>query len=349
MKNLVSKELEDDFWNDCNNSQISSSFEPIEKSINNKYNFKTFGNNNYKRKIRPNSKYLLHLYSYKYGSNENKKNISKNKIKNKNKPKENKNLSKIYKKHPLLKEKNLLTEEDKANIKRKKNAFIRCLGLYAYGIEIKKEKILNNKNNEIEKLKEEISPCTFRPKISKYSSTKKARFMIDITNKNNVNDKYNINTIGKMSVISSYDNGCTKKDSNKNNEDEKNEKNEKNEECTFVPKINKRNIKAVFDKSKSLANESDNDQFMLRYNKAREDYMTKKIKQLSSKDEGYSTMLTEYNFYSNKHRKNKKYRNSNDFKSINFFDNKRTINTDFNIIQFLRNELLSIDLNDDGL
>ena len=121
--------------------------------------------------------------------------------------------------------------------------------------------------------------------------------MIDIINKNNVNDKYNINTIGKMSVISSYDNGSTKKDSNKNNEDEKNEKNEKNEECTFVPKINKRNIKAVFDKSKSLANESDNDQFMLRYNKAREDYMTKKIKQLSSKDEGYSTMLTEYNFY----------------------------------------------------
>ena len=344
MKNLVSKGLEDDFWNDCNNNQISSSFEPIEKTINNKYNFKTFGNNNHKRKIKPNFNYLLHLYSYKYGSDENKKIISKNKIKNKNKPKENKNLSKIYKKHPLLKEKKLLTEEDKENIKRKKNAFIRCLGLYAYGIEIKKEKILNDKNNEIEKLKEEISPCTFRPKISKYSSTKKARFMTDIINKNNINDKNNNNIIGKMSVISSFDNGSTKKDSNKNNEDENNVK---NEECTFVPKINKRNIKTVFDKSKSLANESDNDQFMLRYNKAREDYMTKKIKQLSSKDEGYTTMLTEYNFFSHKNRKIKKYRNLNDFKNINFFDNKRTINTDFNIIQSLRNELLSIDLNDD--
>ena len=346
MKNLVLKDFEDDFWNDCVNSQISSSFEPFEKSIDNKYNFKTFGKNNYIKKIKPNSKYLLNLYSYKYGPNEKKKKISKNEIKNKNNARENKIFSKIYKKHPLLKEKNLLTEEDKENIKRKKNAFIRCLGLYAYGIEVKKEKILNNKNNEIEKLKEEILPCTFKPKISKYSSMKKARFLTDITTKNNNNDRDNNNIIGKMSVISSYDNGSIKKDSNKNNEDENNEK---NEECTFIPKINKRNIKTVFDKSKSLANASDNDQFMLRYNKAREDYMTKKIQQLSNKDDGYTTMLTEYNFFSNKNRKKRKYRNSiNDYRSINFIENKRSINIDFTIIQSLRNELLSIDLNDNG-
>ena len=129
-----------------------------------------------------------------------------------------------------------------------------------------------------------------------------------------------------------------------------NEKKEKYRECTFHPKIYKRNIDKVFSQEKSLANEKDNDQFFLRYNKAREDYMTKKLKQISTKDECYNTLLTIFNNYNNKHQRNKKERNSmNDNKNENGYnlDNKRTINVDKKFIQSLRNELLSIDLNDD--
>ena len=212
-------------------------------------------------------------------------------------------------------------------------------------------------------MKNEILPCTFKPKISKYSSKKKSVFLTDAMNKNKIKnkkiDKNNLNDLNaecKTSPLSTYDNGGIKKDIMRNNNKnvlthENNEISEKNDECTFKPKIIRRNIYKIFSLSKSLANEKDNDQFFTRYNKAREDYMTKKIKKLSTKDESYNTMLKLYNNCTNKNQKNKKVRISmNGHKIDNGIinnENKRAINIDQNLIKSLRNELLRIDLNDD--
>ena len=79
--------------------------------------------------------------------------------------------------------------------------------------------------------------------------------------------------------------------------------------------------------------------------------MTKKMNQISSKDESYNTMLAMFKNYSRKHQRNKKVRYSmNDYRNENIYtnwENKRTINVDQNVIQSLRNELLNIDLNDE--
>ena len=341
----MSKDLTEDFWNDCTNNQIST---PLENNNPYKKFSKIYGRNNYSRRLKNSDKNIMNLYSFQNPYQRTKNNISKNKYKSKTN--ENTNFTKIYKQHPLLHQNHLYNQEDKEYKKRKKNALLRCLGLYAYGLEVRKEKLLNDENSKKERLKEEILPCTFKPKISKYSSSKKARFLTDVTNKNKYkkNDKNNLITEYKITTLSSYDNGATRKDAkSKRNLTVEVEKNEKMEECTFKPKINKRNIKTIFVKNKSLVNERDNDQFFLRYNKAREDYMAKKMKQISFKDESYDTMLTIFNGFTNKNKRNKKVHYSmNDYKNGGIW-NKRTINAEQNIIQSLRNQLLEIDLNDE--
>ena len=343
----MSKDLTEDFWNDCTSNQISTHIEN-----NNPYKkfSKIYGRNNYSRKIKNPNKNIMNIYSFQNPYQKTKNSQEKNKYKSKTNN-ENPNFSKIYKQHPLLHQTNIYSQEDKISKKRQKNALLRCLGLYAYGLEVRKEKLLNDENSKKERLKEEILPCTFKPKISKYSSSKKARFLTDVINKNKYKktDKNTIITDYKMTTLSSYDNGATRKDvKSKRNLSVENEKNDKMDECTFRPKIIKRNIKTIFGKSKSLANEKDNDQFFLRYIKAREDYMTKKMKQLSTKDESYDTMLNLFNGFTHKHKRNKKVNYSmNEYKNPGSWDNKRTINPEQNIIQTLRNELLEIDLNDD--
>ena len=47
---------------------------------------------------------------------------------------------------------------------------MRCLGLYAYGLELKKSMKLSQENNEKLKEKEDISKCTFKPKLNKKNS-----------------------------------------------------------------------------------------------------------------------------------------------------------------------------------
>ena len=57
--------------------------------------------------------------------------------------------SRIYKRHPILHKITILHDkEEKEIIQKKKSALMRCLGLYAYGIEVQKEKLLNEKNKE---------------------------------------------------------------------------------------------------------------------------------------------------------------------------------------------------------
>ena len=72
------------------------------------------------------------------------------------------------------------------------------------------------------------------------------------------------------------------------------------------------------------------------------------MNQLSTKDESYYTMLTLFNGFSNKNKRNKKVHYSmNEYKNGGMNYNKKTITAEQNIIQSLRNELLGIDLNDD--
>ena len=355
MTNLIPRELTDDFWNDCINTHISKKIKHIFPY---KYFSKTFGRNNYRDAIKNKSKYLINLFSFQ-SNNKSKRNNNSSLTKYKHRTMENHNFFKIYMKHPMLHEKKIHSQENKELQKRKKNAMLRCHGLYAYGIEVKKEKMLNDENNKKEKMKQEILPCTFRPKISKFSQKQKARFLTDAMNKKKIkkNDKNNLITDYKISTnLSTYDNGNgnggTKGDiKNKNLITlQNNEIKDKYRECTFHPKIYRRNIDKVFSQEKSLANEKDNDQFFLRYNKAREDYMSKKLKKLSTKDECYDTLLTIFNNFNNKHQRNKKEQNSmNDNKNEmgTNLDNKGTLNVDKKFIQSLRNELLSIDLNDD--
>ena len=352
MSNLSKKDLTDDFWNDCINNQIST---PLNILFPYKNFSKTLGRNNDREKLKGKTKYLVNLYSSRNGQNNTKKNNNSSITKCKNKVIETPTFTKIYNNHPLLHENNLYSKEDKELQKKKKNALLRCLGLYAYGLEVRKEKILNDENSKKEKIKEEILPCTFKPKIGKYSKKKKAKYLIDVMNKNKYkqNDKNNIIVDYKMSTtLSTYDNGAIKKESkNKNiNNNKNNDLEENNINYTFKPKIFKRNVNKVFSQDKSIEIEKDNEQFILRYNKAREDYMTKKLKQISSRDECYDTLLNVFNTFSNKHQRNKQIRLSmNEYRNENEFnwENKRTINVDKSVIQSLRNELLNINLNDD--
>ena len=350
MLNTTSKVTMEDFWNDCIKNQLSN-HEKI--NINHKIN-KNVGENNLKKKNNNNAKYLLELY-LKPDPSKNKKNNELNN-KSKNQTVENQNLIKIFKNHPLIKEKIQFTQEEKENKKRQKTSLMRCLGLYAYGMEVKKEKLLTDQNINKEKLKDEILKCTFKPKINKYSSLKPSKFLNELNNKKTINNdnKININNVYRISTISSYDNGMSGKTekNNDNNNDNKDVKKKqillKDDEYTFKPKLNKGTMKSIFDKSKSIEKDKLNEQFILRYDLAREFYMTKKIKQLSNKDDSYSTMLTEYNYFTSKHKKNKKI-NFCKTNLINIEANKndKLIKKEDSIFQSLRNALLEINLSDE--
>ena len=323
MLNTTSKVTMEDFWNDCIKNQLSN-HEKI--NINHKIN-KNVGENNLKKKNNNNAKYLLELY-LKPDPSKNKKNNELNN-KSKNQTVENQNLIKIFKNHPLIKEKIQFTQEEKENKKRQKTSLMRCLGLYAYGMEVKKEKLLTDQNINKEKLKDEILKCTFKPKINKYSSLKPSKFLNELNNKKTINNDNKINN-------------------NDNKDVKKKQILLKDDEYTFKPKLNKGTMKSIFDKSKSIEKDKLNEQFILRYDLAREFYMTKKIKQLSNKDDSYSTMLTEYNYFTSKHKKNKKI-NFCKTNLINIEANKndKLIKKEDSIFQSLRNALLEINLSDE--
>lgn len=349
-----SKGVAEDFWNDCTNNQISSSFEPFSKMISyNKY-AKNYGRNKKidkdNSKIEANSKNLMNFYSFQNQTKDNKKNVSKNK--SKNKTIENPDYSRIYKRHPLLHKITILHDkEEKEIIQKKKSALMRCLGLYAYGIEVQKEKLLNEKNTKYNRQKEEILKCTFKPKINKYPYSRKAKFLQNFINKNNnIKDENNLNAINKISTKISNENNDIRKSERTNNNKNKDEeeKSSKLEECTFRPQLYKQNIKYVFRSSKSIESARYNNLFIWRYNKAREKYMIKKIKQLSIKDECYKTMISEYDDFTNRYQLNNEINNTIDNNRNGYLlENKRKIKPIKNIVQILRNELLEINLNDE--
>jgi hypothetical protein len=273
---------------------------------------------------------------------------------------------KVYKNHPILQENLKTNKYDKKLKMRKKNAMNRCLGLYAYGVEIKKQKLLNNENNKKERIKDEISLCTFKPKICKYSKTKQSKFNLENYfnyNKKSKNRNNKGNPNGDYRIVSSnsYDYGINKNTIKIKNQNKTISNDEEDinyvDECTFKPKIPRRDIKKVFDKSKSLANEKDNEEFFLRYARAREEYMIKKFKKISIKDDSYdTTLLSLNNGFNNKHYKNglnnfydvKNQKNNNRMNlSMEFPTVKKSIYIDKDTISNLRNDLLTLDLNEE--
>ena len=368
MKKPLSKEVTEDFWNDCYDNPNSKLINELlqKKNYSNYYG----RNNNIKKKFNNNQNYSINILSHHNKNNRKKGNNSSSKINNKTI--DNPNLSKIYENHQILKDNIEIQKVDKDLELKRKNAMMRCLGLYAYGVEVKNAKLLNDENNKKERVKDEMSQCTFRPKISKYSHSIQSKYNPELNYKNkNNNNIINSNGDYKMdnTNTNTIENGVTKKNVKnlknnniKNNINNDYEDSEDLEECTFKPKINKINIKKVFGKSKSLANEKDNAEFILRYTKAREEYMIKKLKKISTKDYSYDMTLfslaNRLNNKNNKHGindaydeklpKNNKKRNMsmNDYKDYSV-ENKKKINIEQNIIKSLRNDLLDIDLNEE--
>jgi hypothetical protein len=278
----------------------------------------------------------------------------------------NQYLEKIYKQHPLFKESFNISKIDKEKDELKKRAMIRCFGLYAYGMEFKKKKVLNDERYKKEKIIKETSTCTFRPQISSYAKSLKYSYNPYYeTNRKRAKYQSNLTSTGqyRLTTSNTIENSAIKHNLKTNNSNEyKEERRNKFENLTFRPMISRRDFKKVFNKDKSLANEKANADYFLRIANGRKDYIFKKIKKLSYKDESYDSTLILYNNINEDKIKNqtnnsgeKKF--SNKCPKINIYRNdcrsqislKRTKNTniDISVRLNLRNELLGLDLNDD--
>ena len=159
--NMSKPEILDDFWKDC----IDKKEKRLAKNKINQKNDKLFINTDNdqtnKQKIK---NYLSNKLSDSKGNNKGNNNINTNRNNKRINEKNEKYLMRIIRKHPSFIEE--MKNEEIKKIKRK-NALNRCLGLYSYGLELQKNLQLNKENNEIQKKKNDISLCTFKPKINK--------------------------------------------------------------------------------------------------------------------------------------------------------------------------------------
>ena len=147
-----------------------------------------------------------------------------------------------------------------------KNSLKRSLLLYSYGLEVLKANKVNVSQNKKHKEQEELKLCTWRPKLytNKNISCHKKEYK---RNNRNIIDK----KIGEISIVNI------------------------NNECTFRPKIEKLKLKKVFNRSKSmlLYTDRENSSFILRYKKARDEYMIKRFKKLNEKDDSFNSSFIE--------------------------------------------------------
>ena len=299
--NISKPEILDDFWKDC-----------IEQK-NKKY---LKNNTNAKYIQKSNNLYInIEIENDKTNSQSKNKNIKShssskliepktNNNKNKINLKNEKYLIKIYKKHPSFIEE--IKNEEIKKIKRK-NALNRCLGLYSYGLELQKNLKLNKENNKIQKKKNDILLCPFKPKINKK--------ILYLNDDNIIERKYNKinnnNTINNNNAqnINSINNINNNKDINKNPKKQKvksveharnnNYINKKNdfEECTFKPKLIKnpskieKILKLRRKNKKSISERRENEEFILRYTKARDEYLIRRFIKLNKKDDSYDNSL----------------------------------------------------------
>lgn len=243
-----------------------------------KINYKEEAENN----ISENSKNLDHFWDDCIKEESALNNITKIKQVNNNKKINYK--KKIYEKHKSIfvdncykklcqKLPNLYQEEQDNMTKRQKikNSIKRSLLLYSYGLEVKKANKTNISQNKIHKEKEELKLCTWKPKIN---TNKDILIKKKANNKNhNIYKEYKTNNLKLKNMGVGND-----------------------EECTFRPNINdisNLNLKKIFHKSKSISlyTNRENSSFILRYRKARDEYMIRRFKKLSEKDESYNNSL----------------------------------------------------------
>ena len=279
--NISKPEMLDDFWKDCmdqkekkfiknnSNSKIPQKNNKLNIITENENQIKSLNNKNYINSI---------LFEPQSKSNVN---ISSNRNKNK------KYLMKIYNKHPSFIEE--IKNQEIKKIKSK-NALNRCLGLYSYGLELQKNMKLNKENSENERKKNDIKLCTFKPKIN--------RKILYIDDKNIIKGKYNRLYNNNKSSEKNLNN--SKKQKGKSMENIRNSNylndNKDFEECTFKPKFvkNPSQIEKIIKhrkNNKSISERRENEEFILRYTKARDEYLIRRFKKLYKKDDSYDNSL----------------------------------------------------------
>ncbi len=163
---------------------------------------------------------------------------------------------------------NLYQEEKEKFTKKIKvqKSIKRSILLYSYGLEVQRVNKTNISKNKLHKEVEELKLCTWKPKLNNYKNDKIKK----ITKKISKREKNCKNHSRKLSDL------------------------EIDNECTFRPKINEntnKNLKKIFNKSKSenLYTDRENSSFIYRYKKARDEYLIRRFKQLSEKDDSYDT------------------------------------------------------------
>jgi len=287
--NISKPEILDDFWKDC----IDQKEKRIIKNKFNQKNNKLFINTENDQTNKQKLKYYL---SNKLPDTKSNKNINTTQNNKRINEKNEKYLMKIIKKHPSFIEE--MKNEEIKKIKRK-NALNRCLGLYSYGLELQKNLKLNKENNEIQKKKNDISLCTFKPKINK-----KILYLDDKILEVKYNKIYNNPNQTKPSNDNSDNNDINNKPLRqkvKSVEHVRNnnyiKKNKELEECTFKPKFVKdpsemeKMLKHRRKNKKSISERRENEEFILRYTKARDEYLIKRFKKLNKKDDSYDNSL----------------------------------------------------------
>ena len=287
--NISKPEIIDDFWKDC----IDQKEKRIIKNKLNQKNNKLFINTENDQTNKQKLKYYL---SNKLPDSKSNKNINTTQNNKRINEKNEKYLMKIIKKHPSFIEE--MKNEEIKKIKRK-NALNRCLGLYSYGLELQKNLKLNKENNELQKKKNDISLCTFKPKINK-----KILYLDDKILEVKYNKVYNNPNQNKPSNDNSDNSDINNKPLRKkvksvehvrNNNYIK--KNKELEECTFKPKFVKdpsemeKMLKHRRKNKKSISERRENEEFILRYTKARDEYLIKRFKKLNKKDDSYDNSL----------------------------------------------------------
>ena len=297
INNIQKPDTLDDFWKDCitqkekkyintsnNNSKINQKIQ--------KLNIITENDNNSKnKKLNTKTYFSAKLYDPK-----NKPNINTSHHRNKIDEKNEKYLMKIYNKHPSF-----LEEMKNEEIKKIKSkiSLNRCLGLYSYGLELQKNLKLNKENCELERKNKDKIICTFKPKIN--------RKILYLDDKNIVEGKYNrlynnnknnSNKNNNEQNINIDNNKKQKKPKMKSMEHARNNnKNNDFEECTFKPKFVKqpseieKMLKHRRKNRKSISEKKENEEFILRYTKARDEYLIKRFKKLYKKDDSYDNSL----------------------------------------------------------
>ena len=180
-------------------------------------------------------------------------------------------LTNIFNKHPSFIEE--MKEEEKKKL-RSRNAKLRCIGLYAYGLEFQKEMRMLKERNEEEKKINDMSKCTFKPKLNK-----KISYLGDKTYyEKGVSRLYKKNV--KKFLNKSVDNIYKKKN------------NDEFEKCTFKPKLESDPIlmKKMF-RNNSISDQKGNPEFLLRYTKARDEYLIRRFKKMYRKEDSYDYSL----------------------------------------------------------